>query len=209
MAKAERIVVADDHPVFREGIVQLLAGRFPDAEISQASTMDEVMAVAAQGEPPELFILDLLFPGMKPQETLKVLRTQYPTASLVIVSMVDDEATINMVMEKGADGFVDKQVPSARMLDAIAQVRNGEFVVELSQPDSGWDAQGSEFSPVDLTARQRDVMTLIAQGKSNKEIARSLDISPYTVRIHVSALLRVLKVTSRAEAARKARALHI
>jgi DNA-binding NarL/FixJ family response regulator len=198
----ERIIVADDHPVFREGLSRLIAAAYPSADVVEAGTMDEVITLADMGPPPQLVMLDLVFPGMNPRETLPNLRTRYPRASLVIVSMVDDDATIRQVMAFGADGFIGKAVTSDRMMAALAEVRAGGFVVLASDSNAppGYDV-------MEFTKRQKEVLALLAQGKSNKEIGRSLAISPFTVRIHVSALLRLLKVETRVAAAAKAKAI--
>jgi DNA-binding NarL/FixJ family response regulator len=199
----ERVIVADDHPIFREGVTRLLEAAYAQAEIIEAGSVPEMLDAARSGAAPELFVLDLIFPGMDVRTTLPQLRNEFPRASLVVVSMVDDDATIRQVMDWGADGFIGKAVPSDEMLAAIADIRAGQFVVRASDKCDG------RSCAIELTPRQKDVLELLAEGKSNKEIGRSLAISPFTVRIHVSALLRVLNVATRADVAVKARALGI
>lgn len=198
----ERIIVADDHPVFREGLSRIAQRVFPQASVIEAGDMDEVLDIASTGAAPSLFMLDLLFPGQSPQ-AIGALRQRFQRSSIVIVSMVDNRELIDEVMAAGADGFIGKATPPGEIGDALLAVRAGDFVLTLGPagvPSFSEDGHLLE----QLTPRQQDVLRLLARGLSNKEIARELDISPFTVRIHVSSLLRTLDVSSRAAAAVKA-----
>lgn len=168
--------------------------------------MPEVMQLAEGGSDPDLFLLDLLFPGMEIPISLPELRRRYPKASIILISMVDDEQTVSLAMRSGGDGFIHKAVSRERCIAAIGRVLMGEYVIELE------DAQTNAADPIGdtaitLTARQREVLDLLAEGTPNKLMARQLGISYLTVRLHVSALLRIFGVSRRAEVAPKARAL--
>ncbi len=207
MSFAERILVADDHPVFRDGMCGLVGAAFPHADIAQAGSVEEILVLASEGTPPALFILDLMFPGMDPMATIAMLRGQFPTSSLIIISMADDAETIAGVMRQGADGFVAKAMSSDAMLAAIKAVRGGDTLVLVPETTSIVMPPPARQRSQDFTPRQRDVLSQLAMGKTNKEIGRQLDISPFTVRIHVSALLRILGAHTRTEAAAKANAM--
>ena len=198
--RIETVIVADDHPLFRQGMRHIAERLYPQARVREADTMGEVLDLA-RADPPQAVFLDLLFPGLDPQRSIRALRGEFPKTSIIVVSMIEDEALIRTVMEEGADGFIAKSLPAAEIARAITAVRDGEFVIRRNPRT---DLVVSQPGLPPLTQRQRDVLRLVAQGRTNKEIARELDISPFTVRIHVSALPRALDVTSRAAAAAKA-----
>jgi len=197
--RQERIIVADDHPVFRDGLCRIVQRLFPQACILEAGDMDEVLQLANAGDAPRLFLLDLLFPGQSPQ-AVSALRQAFKRSSLVIVSMVENRALIDEVMAAGADGFIGKATPPDEIVEALRAVNAGEFVLTLGP--AGVPSFASEGNALDqLTPRQQEVLRLVARGLSNKEIARELDISPFTVRLHVSSLLHTLDVSTRTAAA--------
>lgn len=195
-----RIIVADDHPLFREGMLRTIERLIPEAIIEEAGNLDEVLTLARRGDEVDTLVLDLRFPGLTSMQTIGSLRSEFKRTSIIVVSMVDDLDTISQVMSQGADGFIGKNIDPLEIAESIIAIRDGEVVVK-------YKPEGSLLSDLDsgaishLTVRQREVLGLVASGKTNKEIARDLGISPFTVRIHVSSLLKALGVSTRSAAA--------
>ncbi|UGX03630.1 response regulator transcription factor [Pseudomonas aeruginosa] len=197
-----RVIVADDYPLFRDGLKRVVRRYLPRAAVSEAGSFDEVLRLASSvsPEPPALFLLDLLLPGFAASQSIERLRRAYRHSAIVIVSMLDDPRLVDEVLAAGADGYLGKSLEAGEIGTALQTLGSGEPVVRLR--GGGSSAGSRQRALLDaLTPRQQAVLRLIADGLSNKEIGRALSISPFTVRVHVSSLLRALEVNTRTAAA--------
>ncbi|MFS2160452.1 LuxR C-terminal-related transcriptional regulator [Pseudomonas sp. Pseusp122] len=195
---SRRIIVADEHPLFREGMVRLVEGLIPDALVEQASDLQGIRELAENGSPVDTVFFEVNLPGLCSFADLAALRRELKDALLIVVSMVDDAEVISRVMCAGADGYIGKSLDVEEVSKAITAIRNGKLLVSCQPSALSLDVNDVMSK---LTFRQKEVWHLIAEGKTNKEIAAALEISPLTVRIHVSALIRALNVPNRAVAA--------
>lgn len=193
-----KIIIADDHPLFRTGLRQLVQKQGA-AHIIEVADFATLMEQAQQDPPPDAMILDLVFPGFDGISSIAKLREAYPRCALIMISMNDDPENVDLIMATGANGFISKAVPPDQMAQAISDILAGQCLVCLESEEEISQDQIVDISR--LSPRQREVLLRLGQGKTTKEIARELEISPFTARAHISALFKALGVSTRSAAA--------
>jgi DNA-binding NarL/FixJ family response regulator len=198
-----RLVIADDHPLFRGALRAAVSGQFAGADIAEAGTFDDVVAQLDRGGEVDLVLLDLAMPGVRGFSGLMFLRAQYPSVPVVIVSANDDPAVIRRCMDFGASGFIPKTLGVEVMRTALARVLEGGVWTPPDVDLSGRpDADTAELIGrlATLTPQQVRVLMMLSEGMLNKQIAYGLGVSEATVKAHVSAILQKLGVESRTQA---------
>jgi len=204
MRPLKRVLIADDHALFRKGLRLLLADAFAKADLRDVDSLDAALECLS-GEPVDLAILDLRMPGMNGAESLRAVREAYPATAVLVLSASDARADVLGALGAGVHGYVVKTSPDSELLAAIERIRRGDVYVppQLASTAAEPPPRAEPEAPVfeGLTPRQRDVLRLLARGRANKEIARELDLAEGTVKIHLAAVLRFLKARNRTEAA--------
>jgi DNA-binding NarL/FixJ family response regulator len=211
-----KILLVDDHVLFREGIALLLRSLVADDSLYQAGTCEEALALVAQDSNIELALMDINLPGTSGIKAIALIRAEFPLIPVVALSSSDDKQTILDAIDAGAMGFIPKSSSSAVLFAALQVVLSKGIYIppEAFLRDRSVVARGAARTIADrsgtsehtipkdlgLTPRQSDVLFLILQGKSAKAIAKDLSLSSSTVKIHTSAALRALNVTTRTQA---------
>jgi len=211
--KKIRLLLADDHALFRSGMKYVLTGLDGDVEIIEGSSYADAVKIAAENKDLDIALVDLSMPGLDNFNGLRRLREELGDVPIVVVSALDRGPEIRQAMECGISGYIPKTLESSIVLCALKLVFSGGVYLppalldkDRSRGDADTiEANGGEVAR--LTPRQSDVLALVARGLSNKEIARDLELAEGTVKLHVTALLKVLGVNNRTQAVVKANAL--
>jgi len=198
-----RLVIADDHPLFRGALREAVTGLFEHIDIAEAGTFNEVAELLERGGDVDLILLDLTMPGVRGFSGLMYLRAQYPSVPVIVVSANDDPAAIRRCMEFGASGFIPKTLGVEAMRTAISRIlRGGVWTPPDVDLSAGSDTETAELMArmATLTPQQVRVLMMLSEGLLNKQIAYQLGVSEATVKAHVSAILQKLGVESRTQA---------
>lgn len=198
------IVIADDHQLFRDGLRSLIAS-MPSAElVGEAATGDEAIALAEASQP-DVLIMDLRMPGLDGIEATRRLVGQIPNLAVLVVTMLDDDASVFAAMKAGARGYVLKGADRDQVVRAIQAVGRGEAIFSPAVARRLMD-YFTQLRPEPVTVfpqlseREREILELVAAGLKNAQIATRLSLSPKTVRNHVSNILSKLQVADRTQA---------
>ncbi len=224
-----KLLLADDHTLFRDALVQYIERAEPEAEIVLAKDLHGVFDhLKSCNISPDLILLDLKMPGMNGMEGLARLRREYPDLAVSLMSGTAESEDVKMAMELGVMGYFPKTLSGKALLKAIQFVLSGEKFLPIDRDnnevmpayyDSG--RGGSSIPPYshingdgngnhnagNLTVREREVLSYLLEGASNKEIARALDLQVVTVKLHVRGIFRKLGAKNRTQAALRAREL--
>lgn len=195
-----KILIADDHALFRDGLNHVLNQLEDDINVLEACDFASTLAMVEQHPDIELVLLDLHMPGSNGFSTLKTLGKRYPALPVVIISASNDYDDINQALNHGAVGFIPKDTKKELMLSGLRLILSGGLYIPQSY------IENKKISKVQLlkdalTARQREVLAMIIEGKSNKVIAVELDLAESTVKMHVTDIFKKLGVTNRTQAA--------
>ena len=207
-----RVLLIDDHALVRKGLEALLQSRNIEVAASVGSGQEGIDE--ASKIKPDVILLDINMPGMNGLETLKVLRQKKIDSPVLMLTMSREEADLRTALQNGAQGYLLKDMEPEELIPALEAVAGGDNVVakelvgsltRIVQSRDTEEAEKTEESPFsELTPRELEILGHIAEGQSNKAIARDLDISDGTVKLHVKSILRKLGIHSRVEAAVKA-----
>ncbi len=219
-----QLLIVDDHSLFRRGLKALLSQDERFDAVSEAGDVGEALRCVAQHRP-DLILLDNHLPGVRGIDAIPSLKEAAPGCRVLMLTMSEHEDDLSAALHAGADGYLLKSVESDQLCDAIVKVLDGESIVSpemltkllqlfrarspaaAGSPDqpsantTSAPAQAEEAGHTLLSAREREILTLVARGDSNKLIARTLDIAETTVKIHVQHILRKLSLSSRVQAA--------
>jgi two-component system nitrate/nitrite response regulator NarL len=200
-----RVIIIDDHALFRDGLKGLLEQRSIDVA-GMAADGNEGIELAKEIRP-DIILLDLRMPNMSGLETLPVLRGELPTTPVVMLTTSNDESDLIKALRTGAQGYLLKDMEPEELVGALRDIESGKNVVAADLTDAlarmvqGETTVDDDGPFSELTPRETEILCLLADGQSNKLIARNLGISDGTVKLHVKAILRKLNIHSRVEAA--------
>ena len=199
---ALRILIADDHPLYRDALELVVNDVYPSATINSCDSQSEVLNAVQGDDSFDLILLDLKLPDAKGFSCLTLVRDRTSVTPIVIVSGVEDSTTMREAIELGATGYLPKSSSRTTMRNALQLVMTGGVFMPASAVSSSWlrsstprHQKNSDTEHSSLTQRQQTVLEIMAEGKSNKAIANELSITEITVKAHVSAILRKLAIT--------------
>jgi DNA-binding NarL/FixJ family response regulator len=200
-----RILIIDDHTLFREAFILLLREYDPKVTAIEASSAEEALNALEYYPDLDLILMDYMLPGMDGISALPLIRQTNPTLAVMILSGSDDRSVAHNALAEGAVGFIHKSAGSQEMRNAVRLVLQGEVYAPLAMlTREQVQKPAPEQAPVNqefrLTQRQLEVLRLMSQGRPNKIIARQLGIAEATVKLHVSAILNSLNVRNRTQA---------
>jgi DNA-binding NarL/FixJ family response regulator len=202
-----RVLVADDHPVFRDGLHALLTAA-PDVEvIGEAATGEEAVASTLERQP-DVVVMDLHMPALNGIEATRQIVATSPHIAVLVLTMLEDDESVFAAMRAGARGYLLKGAGQDEILRGVRAVASGEAIFGPAIAERVLEYFSAPRPPEpfpELTARERELLELIAQGQNNQEIARHFVLSPKTVRNHVSNIFTKLQVADRAQAIVRAR----
>jgi len=200
-----RVLLTDDHTLFRQGIRTMLAAE-PDIEVAAEAANASDAVVAARQTRPDVVLMDIGMAGMSSFEATRQIRKERPDTRVVFLSMYDDEDYVSECVEMGASGYILKESPSDQLLTAIREVhRGGSFLSPrllsrlVDDFRTGGHASGRQPRFGTLTKREREILKMLAEGKSVKEIATGFDLSVKTVEAHKFNLMRKLDIHNKAQ----------
>lgn len=205
-----RLVIADDHPLFRDALRLTIGRTFGDAKIAEADSFDSLQACLEAAGETDLVLLDLKMPGTRGFSGLLYIRAAFPAVPVAIISANEEPRVMRLALELGAVGYIPKSATPSQIRDALSEMLAGQTwvppTVDLrpmaDDPDAGLVAGlGS------LTPQQVRVLMMLSEGFLNKQIAGLLDVTEHTVKAHVSAILQKLRVDNRTQAVIVARGL--
>ena len=217
-----KLLLADDHTLFRDALSQYLERAEPGAEIIRARDLHEVFSTlkSMEGGAPDLILLDLRMPGMSGLEGFRRLREQYPAIPIALMSGIAEPDDVRQAMALGAVGYFPKTLSGRALVKAIQLVLTGEKYLPVdpesnslmpSYYSNGNRAQSPTVAGVpermQMTPREQEVLTYLVQGHTNKDIARALDLQVVTIKLHVRGICRKLGAANRTQAALRAREL--
>ena len=200
MESSHTIVIADDHPLFRNALLQSINVAIEDAKLLEADCLDSLFGLLKEQQEPDLVLLDLKMPGTNGLSGLMQLRSDYPSLPVVVVSANEEPSVIAQVKAQGAFGFIPKSSDCQALMKAIDQILDGEPY--FPEAASSYQAKHAELSEriTALTPQQYKVLTMLSDGLLNKQIAYDLNVSEATIKAHMTAIFRKLGVKNRTQA---------
>lgn len=214
------LMVADDHPLFREAIGAVITAGLPDCRLLEAESLAHALERAEQHADVDLVLLDLGLPDASGLEGLRALREAHPALPVAILSADQERRTVLEAIELGAVGYIPKSTPRRALQAALTRLLEGQLYLPAeimrrppaappSPPAEGIPQEAQRRRLAELTDKQLEVLIRLSRGASNKVIARELEIAETTVKTHVSAILRKLGVAGRVQAILAAGALDL